>query len=267
MQNLSNLKIKIRCSPEELSEAQKLRFQVFNLEMNSGLKSSYATGLDQDAFDEDCEHVIIEDTKHHIVIGTYRMLLDQVARKRKGFYSEKEFDLSPLLRLEGGLLEAGRSCIHKDYRRKSILSFLWQGIAQYAIEHHVRYIFGCASIFTVDPRKVNQTFCMLKKKRYFADLDVHPKDKEHGISINEDLPCEHPEEIFNELPPLFKGYLNLGLKVCGTPAIDREFQTTDFFVILDIKHMNPSYKRRLFGNYLEENSASSKAERKLYANP
>jgi putative hemolysin len=41
------------------------------------------------------------------------------------------------------------------------------------------------------------------------------------------------------LPPLFASYLRLGAKVCGGPASDREFCVTDYFVVLDLRDVEP----------------------------
>ena len=49
------------------------------------------------------------------------------------------------------------------------------------------------------------------------------------------------------LPPLFEGYLSLGAKVCGAPALDHAFGTTDFLVVLDIHDMDPRSYASLFG--------------------
>ena len=249
---MPRFELKIGCTPQELQAAQKLRFQVFNLEMKAGLASSYEKGLDQDEFDELCEHIVIFDADTSEVVGTYRMLLDARALNSRGFYSQKEFQLNRLLGLEGGKLEVGRSCIHKDYRRRSVLNLLWQGIARYAMQNHVRYIFGCASVFSMDPKKISELLGALKFLGYFRDLDIFPINRDHFLEIDERTEAANALKIFDDLPALFKGYMNLGLKVCGYPSVDKEFRTTDFFILLDIKNMNPLYKQRLFGNYLEE---------------
>src|SRR3569833_3064562 len=42
---------------EERSAIYRLRFKVFNLELNEGLESSYTTGEDRDEFDAICEQL------------------------------------------------------------------------------------------------------------------------------------------------------------------------------------------------------------------
>lgn len=251
MRELTNLQLKIGCTPDELKKAQRLRFEIFNIEMDAGVKPTEASVLDCDEFDDICDHIIIVDTDKDMVVGTYRLLLGTVAAQHKGFYSETKFNLESIKRLEGGLLEVGRSCIHKDYRRSQALNLLWQGIAQYCKSHQVRYIFGCANIMTADSRQVNEYFCMLKKLDLVQKIGVEPVDKKQAIIIDENIPVDNPKKIFKKLPTLFKGYMSLGLKVCSYP-VKGDFGTAVFFVLLDMQDMNKSYKRRFLGNYLNE---------------
>ena len=247
---MANLRLKIGCTPEDLKKAQRLRFEVFNQEMNKDERPLSDTLLDQDEFDDICEHIIIVDTKRDIVVGTYRMLLDSAAGKNKGFYSQTKFNLEAIKRLEGPLLEVGRSCVHKDYRDRQVLNLLWQGIVQYAVAHEVKYIFGCANILTADPYQVSEYFCMLKAMGLFLDMGISPLKAKHAIAIDENLTIDNPKAVFNKLPTLFKGYMNVGLKVCSYPVMG-DFKTAVFFVLLDIQNMNKVYKRRFFGDYLE----------------
>ena len=54
------------------------------------------------------------------VVGTYRLLRQEVAERACGFYSAGEFDLAPLLAAHRGkrFLELGRSCVLAPYRSK-----------------------------------------------------------------------------------------------------------------------------------------------------
>ncbi|MBZ0115342.1 MAG: GNAT family N-acetyltransferase, partial [Thermoanaerobaculia bacterium] len=48
---------------EELNALLRLRFEVFNLEMNEGLEGSFETQLDRDDFDAVCHHLIVVNTQ------------------------------------------------------------------------------------------------------------------------------------------------------------------------------------------------------------
>ena len=60
---MGDFEVKIATDPRDIVEAQRLRFQVFNVELNKGLLSSYETGLDVDEFDPFCNHLIVRDIK------------------------------------------------------------------------------------------------------------------------------------------------------------------------------------------------------------
>jgi len=144
---MAEFAIKIATDPSEIVEAQRLRFQVFNLELNKGLQRSYENGLDVDEFDPFCHHLIVRDVQSNDVVGTYRMMLGAQARQHLGFFSEKEFDLSRIKNLDGEPLELGRSCARKDYRDRALLPLMWEAIAEYVRAHQVRYLFGCVECF------------------------------------------------------------------------------------------------------------------------
>lgn len=48
---MAGFEVKIATAAHEIEETQRLRFQVFNLELHKGLKSAYERGLDVDEFD------------------------------------------------------------------------------------------------------------------------------------------------------------------------------------------------------------------------
>src|SRR4051812_13330428 len=76
---------------EDVRRAQRLRFEVFNLELNEGLAESHFTGLDLDRFDAVCDHLIVEDLAKGEVVGTYRLQTGEVAAANIGYYCEREF--------------------------------------------------------------------------------------------------------------------------------------------------------------------------------
>jgi putative hemolysin len=251
---MSGLKAKLITSPAELEAAQRLRYEIFNLELRIGQKTSENTGLDQDEFDAICDHLIIIDENINQIVGTYRLLLDSAAEKHDGFYAEKRFDLNGIKAhlTDGHVMEVGRSCIRKEYRKRPVLNLLWQHIAKYCIEHQVRYLIGCPSITTQDPLKVSQYFVMLKNRGLVSDLGVRPIDEKHAITIDENIPVDDPKELYATLPPLFHGYMDMGAKVCGYPAVNMKFQTTIFFIVLDLMNLNPWYRKRFMKPYLTE---------------
>lgn len=212
-----------------------MRFEVFNIEMKKGLELSYRQGLDADDYDPLCDHLIVRDLNSKQVVGTYRLLLGSKARKHFGFYSEREFRLDNIKKAGGELLELGRSCAHKDYRDKSVISFMWDAIFDYVESYKVRYIFGCASLSTVQPAEVSKLYAYLKA-RYYApeEFRVYPVPEKIFPGLDESATISDEQAIFLRLPGLIKGYLRIGALLCGPPALDAEFGTTDLFLLLDV---------------------------------
>ena len=80
---------------DEVRQAQRLRYQVFALEMGATL-SKTLPGHDVDLFDDYCEHLLVRDADTQEVIGTYRVLTPTQAKRVGSTYSDTEFDLTRL---------------------------------------------------------------------------------------------------------------------------------------------------------------------------
>ena len=65
---------------DEVRQAQRLRYQVFALEMGATLSNSLP-GHDIDLFDDYCEHLLVRDEAGNEVIGTYRVLTPTQAKR------------------------------------------------------------------------------------------------------------------------------------------------------------------------------------------
>lgn len=223
---------------DEVQAAQRLRHRVFAEEMGAAVKGG-ELGLDQDAFDGYCDHLIVRDDHTGEVVGTYRMLPPSHAETAGMLYSETEFDLSALNPLRPQLVETGRSCVHPDHRNGAVVSLVWTGIARYMLLHGHTMLAGCASVPLADGGvQAAHVWRTVSAKNYAPDeLRVHPRQ-----------PWE-PGEITGKatIPPLLRGYLRLGAQVCGRPAHDPDFGVADFFVLLDLERADKRYLRYFLG--------------------
>ncbi|MDD5574103.1 MAG: GNAT family N-acetyltransferase, partial [Candidatus Omnitrophica bacterium] len=206
-----------------------------------------AAGLDRDEFDDLCDHILIFDKTKKTVIGTYRLLLGRRLGAGGKFYAENEFDLSNLGGLKDGILEMGRSCVHKSYRRNAIVMLLWAGIIDYVQHHDVKYIIGCPSVYSTDPADISAITALLKHD-YFAppSLRVTPLPSKAYQSLDRHCRIDGREkEIMLKVPSLVRSYLKFGAFVCGDPVADEEFGTVDFFMLLDVGKISSAYLKRL----------------------
>ena len=108
----------------EVREAQRLRYKVFAEEMGARLTSREA-GVDEDIFDDFCDHLLVRDSSSGEVIGTYRILAPHRAKQIGGYYSEQEFDLTRLAHLRPGMVDIGRSCVQPAYLARAVIPLLW----------------------------------------------------------------------------------------------------------------------------------------------
>ena len=154
-----NLTVRLAASTEEITAAQSLRYPVFYEEMNATPSLGMQFLLsDFDSFDEICDHllVICEDRADLPcgVIGTYRTLRRRVAMQSGGFYLSDEFDLIPLLDLEGEIMALGRSCVDPEHRNRPTMRLLWQAIAPYVQRYKIDVLLGWASIIRTEIEKI-----------------------------------------------------------------------------------------------------------------
>jgi len=67
-------------TPQTLRAAQQLRWRVFAEELGARLDSR-EPGIDRDLFDAHCEHLVVRDDETGEVVGTYRLLAPEAARR------------------------------------------------------------------------------------------------------------------------------------------------------------------------------------------
>jgi putative hemolysin len=221
--------------------AQRLRFQVFNLELQEGLAESHALERDEDEFDAVFDHLIVIHEPTRETVGTYRLQTGESAARHLGYYSAREFDFEPFESIRRQLIELGRACVHRDHRTAQVLGLLWRGIAYYAKEHGARYLIGCSSLTSQD-------------EDLGASMYRHLTPEHLAPSAFRTIPlpaymCPMNGTAPSLLPPprLLRGYLALGAKLCGPPALDRRFQTIDFLTMLDLEKLPPLAQRHFFG--------------------
>src|SRR6266568_3702377 len=226
-------------SADEVRAAQRLRFEVFNLELNEGLAESHFTGLDIDPFDTVCHHLVVEHVPTREIVGTYRLQTGKCAAANIGYYSEREFDFGTYEPLRGEMIELGRACVHAAHRNFNLLHLLWRGIARYACERNARFLVGCSSLTSQDPVEGAAMYELLRGKHLARPkwrTVPHP-----AFRVDVDLvsaSCTPP-------PKLMRAYLSTGAKICGPPAMDQEFGTIDFLTLLDL-HALPRIVRAHF---------------------
>ena len=236
--------VKIAQTREEVEEALKLRFDVFNIELGEGLDSSFQLRMDEDEYDAQCHHLIVVENATNNVIGTYRMQNNAMAEAGNGFYTQSEFDISQFpVEILHNVVELGRACIHMDHRSGRVLYLLWRGLAKYLVLSNKRYLFGCCSITSQNPAEGKAVYHYLEDKNYI--------NLNYSIPVQPDFECIKLAEDHTflgevKLPQLFRLYMDIGVKVCSKPALDSIFKTIDYLILLDIETLSEQSKTLFF---------------------
>jgi putative hemolysin len=256
---IGSLEVRLASGRKDIQSAQRLRYQVFYEEMSA--TPSVIAGmrrLDQDPYDAICDHLLVEDrsvdpvrpeawvrSRRPQVVGTYRVLRQEVAQRTLGFYTASEYDIGPLVAAKSPryrFMELGRSCVLQPYRTKRSVELLWHGLWTYIREHKVDVMIGCASFEGTDPDAHAMALSFLHhharapedwrcsaRDRLYVPMDRIPRDQ---VDVKAALKA---------LPPLIKGYLRLGAFVGDGAVIDRQFGTTDVLIILPVENIDPRY--------------------------
>ncbi len=236
----SLFRVSLAQNPDDLVECQRLRYLVFNLELKEGLSTSERSGLDIDPFDPFCDHLLVRDLESGKLVGTYRLQTGETARQNFGYYGNQLFDFSVFDPVRRETLELGRACVHIDFRNIMVLHALWKGIAVYATRVGARYLVGCSSLSSQEENYGVALYESLKDK-YLVEprLRTVPQPGYECRSSGEPVELSRP-------PRLFRAYLDISARVCGPPAIDREFKTIDFLTLVDLARLPDRVRTRFF---------------------
>jgi putative hemolysin len=226
--------VSITRRPEEILEAQRLRYQVFAIE-GGALLSGPRAGVDEDRYDSHCDHLIARDRSTGEVVGTYRIVPAHVAM-HMGFYSDNEFDTHQLAAIKPVCCEFGRACVDARYRRGPVIMQLWAGLATYMVQRGYEHVLGLSSVSLADGGQ--------QAANLHAQFTRSGDRPEFPVTPLQPLVFSHTEVSSSiEAPPLMKGYLRIGAEVCGPPAHDQAFGCADFLMLLSLSKMNPRYAR------------------------
>ncbi|MBI4275047.1 MAG: GNAT family N-acetyltransferase [Rhizobiales bacterium] len=253
---IGSLEVRLAQNTADIRKAQRLRYRVFYRHGSAiAGASTMLARRDIDVFDDICDHLLVIDhasgRRSPQVVGTYRLLPQEVAARNYGFYTSREFDIDGLVSRHRSLrfLELGRSCVLPQYRSKRTVELLWLGVWAYVRQYRFDVMFGCASINGTDPDKLALALSFLHHYGRASEAWRAPALPKHIIGMNR-MPREaiDPRAGLRILPPLIKGYMRLGCYIGDGAVIDSQFGTTDVLIILPVSAINARYLKH-FGEY------------------
>lgn len=241
--------VRLAASDEDLMAAQRLRYEVFVAELGGdGPLVDHAARLERDAFDPFFDHLLLVDQRRDParldhVIGAYRVLPGERRATAGQFYSETEYDLTPLLASGRRLLELGRSCVHAEHRGGTAMFHLWNGLADYVLDRGIEVLFGVASFHGTDVAALAQPLSWLHYHHLAPDemrVSARPPLR-RDMNL---IPVENLDRksAMAATPALIKAYLRLGGFVGDGAFIDHAFNTTDVCLVMDTGQMSARHR-------------------------
>jgi putative hemolysin len=252
---IGSLEVRLARNFKEVKKAQRLRYEVFYEEMSAIADAqTLSTRRDADPFDAYCDHLLVIDhaslKRNKLgrlkpeIVGTYRLLRQEVADQRGGFYTQGEYDVQKLIDANPGkrFLELGRSCVLKPYRNKKTVELLWHGVWSYILMHKIDVMIGCASIEGTNPDAMSSQLAFLHHTARAPSEWRVAALPERYVEMNR-MPADglNQRQALRALPPLVKGYLRLGAFIGDGAVVDHQFGTTDVLIIMPVTELNSRY--------------------------
>lgn len=243
----TQFQVRLAETEADLLAAQRLRYRVFVEELGGdGPLVDHAARLERDEFDEVNDHLILVDTTRSEaaldhVVGAYRLLRWDRAAEFGRFYCDGEYDLTALRASGRRLLELGRSCVDAGQRGGTGMFLLWNGLADYVLDHGIEILFGVASFHGTDIGALKLPLSWLHHHHLAPpDLRVrsrHPQRMDLVPAADLDR-----RAAMVAMPALIKAYLRLGGFVGEGAYVDRAFNTTDVCLLMDTAAMSARHK-------------------------
>lgn len=241
--------LRLASTPRDILAAQRLRYRVFVQELGAtGPLIDHDRQVEQDAFDPLSDHMILIDNRadpalgNHVV-GAYRLLPSDHLPPDQPFYSETEYDLTPLRQSNRRLLELGRSCVHPDHRGGTAMFHLWNGLAAYILDRKIEILFGTASFHGTDITALAMPLSWLGH-HHLAPPDMRVTARpDHRAALT-----QIPEAGLDRrsamaaMPALIKAYLRLGGFVGDGAWVDHAFNTIDVCLVMDTGRMSAKHR-------------------------
>ena len=226
----------------DLQAAQRLRYLAFRA------RDKGEDGLDADAFDADCAHVLVEETKTGQLVCCFRLLHLSDGAEISRSYSAQYYELSALTAFDGPMVEMGRFCVHPAYADPDIIRVAWGAMTAYVDREGVEMLFGCSSFHGTEAKEYADAFALLRD-RHIAPPRWLPRVKAPSVFRFASRLRRTPDlkQAQAKMPPLLRTYLMMGGWVSDHAVVDRDLNTLHVFTGLEIRAIPPARARLLRG--------------------
>jgi putative hemolysin len=238
---------KLAETPEDVLACQRLRYLAF-IEARGLASAGQGDRVDEDEFDAQCRHMMVEETRTGQLVCCFRMLPLESGAEIARSYSAKWYELDRLKDYPGRLVEMGRFCIHPAHKHHpAILGAAWKAMTRYVDEQGVAMIFGCSSFYGVDADAYMDAFALLRE-RHLAPKRWLPRVKAPKVFRFARIPrLSRPDMslALRRMPPLLRYYLMMGGWVSDHAVIDDNLNTLHVFTGIEIARVPEARARKL----------------------
>jgi len=206
-----------------------------------------AGGMDRDAFDDICTHVLVEEAATGRLVCCFRVMILTGGRDIARSYAAQFYDLSKLAGFDGRMAEVGRFCIAPDLHDPDILRVAWAALTRLVDAKHIEMLFGCSSFRGVHVEAYLDAFAMLRA-RHLAPDKWGPRVKAPRVYRFAQSLTRHrpdPREAMRHMPPLLRTYLAMGGWVSDHAVIDPDLDTLHVFTGVEVGAIPDRRKRAL----------------------
>lgn len=220
----------------DIRDAQALRGQVFRAGSSS----------DMDAYDAQCQHVIVRAHACGTLVGYFRMLPLASGAEINRSYAAQFYNLTGLSAYPGRMVEMGRFCVHPDWHDPDILRIAWGAMTAYVDRFGVEMLFGCSSFPGTEGSRFAEAFALLND-HYLAPRRWLPRVKASSVFPFMQMARSKPnlKRAKALMPPLLRTYLAMGGWVSDHAVVDRDLGTLHVFTGVEIAKIPPARKKLL----------------------
>lgn len=213
----------------DVRAAQTLRYRCF-VHPEDGV----GEGLDRDAFDDRCHHVLVEEIRTGQLVCCFRLFPLAGGAEIGASYSAQYYELSALSQFDGPMVEMGRFCIAPGMQDADILRVAWGAMTRFVDRHGVEMLFGCSSFAGTEAAEYLDTFDMLAE-RHLAPSRWIPRVKAPKVFSFAGRRGGDGKVGLKRMPPLLRTYLAMGGWVSDHAVVDEHLNTLHVFTGLEIR--------------------------------
>lgn len=230
-------------TPADIEAAQRLRYFAFIAETGAAPR---ADGRDADAFDDICQHILIENVATGALVATFRLLPLTSGEDIAQSYSAQYYDLDALTAYDKPMVEMGRFCLAPGITDPDILRVAWGAVTAFVDREEVGLLFGCSSFQGTDTKAYADAFAMLRD-RHIAPRRWLPRIKAPNVFRFAQRLRRTPDRkrALKTMPPLLRSYLTMGGWVSDHAVVDTDLNTLHVFTGLEIRAIPPARARAL----------------------